>query len=78
MREGFPFHRPDPVFPLAGRVSARCGKLMLDEKGKLYNLSKDRGQRKDIAGSHPDDANVMQDAVKQLKFADILPELKET
>jgi hypothetical protein len=50
---------------------------MLDEKGKLYDLSKDRGQRKDIAGSHPDDANVMQDAVKQLK-ADILPELKET
>ena len=59
-----------------GRVSGRRGNLLLDDRGKLYDLSNDPGQKMDVADSRPADAKAMRDAVKQWR-AEVLPELKE-
>src|SRR5439155_20023839 len=47
----------------AGKVSARSQKYRLDDAGRLYDLTTDPGQERDVARDHPDVARRLTDAV---------------
>jgi arylsulfatase A-like enzyme len=47
----------------AGKVSARSQKYRLDDAGRLYDLTTDPGQERDVTRDHPDVARRLTDAV---------------
>jgi arylsulfatase A-like enzyme len=57
-----------------GRVSARTDRYRLDNAGRLYDMTKDPGQRKDVSKAHPEIAAKMRKAVAKWK-KDVLSEL---
>lgn len=52
----------------AGRVAARRGTLLLDDKNRLYDLATDPGQTKDIAASRPRELTELKQAVAAWKM----------
>lgn len=58
----------------AGRVSARDQRFRLDAGGKLFDMTKDPGQTKDVTAAHLRDATRLADAVAAWK-RDVLAEL---
>lgn len=58
-----------------GRVSVRTQQYRLDDKGRLYDLATDPGQKHDLAGSLSEVAQKLQTAVDQWR-RDVLAELK--
>lgn len=51
----------------AGRVSARDQRFRLDHTGKLYDLTKDPRQKRDVSADHPSDHKRLEDAVKRYR-----------
>ena len=51
----------------AGKVSARDQRFRLDASGQLFDLTKDPGQRQNVAADHPEDARRLADAVGRWK-----------
>jgi arylsulfatase A-like enzyme len=47
----------------AGRVSARNQRFRLDNTGKLYDLTRDPGQKQNVSADHPEVAKRLADAV---------------
>lgn len=58
-----------------GRVSARTQRFRLDHTGKLFDLTNDPGQRKDVGQKHPDVADDLQLQVEKWQ-ASVLSQLK--
>jgi arylsulfatase A-like enzyme len=58
-----------------GRVSARTQQYRLDDAGKLYDLTRDPGQARDISRDQPDVTARLTSAVEQWK-AELLPGLR--
>ncbi len=52
---------------LRQRVSVRTDQYRLSEKGQLYDMTQDPGQRKDIAGERPEVTQKLKQAVKDWK-----------
>jgi len=46
-----------------GRVSVRTQKYRLDDAGRLYDLTTDPGQERDVARDNPDEAKRLKDAI---------------
>ena len=46
-----------------GRISVRSQNYRLDNEGKLFNISKDRGQQYDISGQEPELTNLLKDSL---------------
>jgi hypothetical protein len=61
----------------AGRVSARARGFRLDDAGRLFDMTKDPGQKRDVAADHPEVAKRLTDAVRRWK-RDVLGELPKT
>ncbi len=59
-----------------GRVSVRTQQHRLDHQGKLFDMARDPGQRRDIAAAHPEVVARLRTAVNAWK-TELLPELKE-
>ncbi len=59
-----------------GRVSLRTQRFRLDHQGRLYDMLKDPGQSKDVAGDHPAIATRLR-AAKDSWSKGLLPELKQ-
>ena len=57
-----------------GRVSVRTQQHRLDSAGKLFDMTADPGQSRDVTGKHPDEAARLAKAVGQWK-AELLPDL---
>lgn len=49
----------------AGKISVRTSQYRLDDRGRLYNLTTDPGQRKDLAAKQPAVANELTQAVAE-------------
>tara|TARA_R110002096_G_scaffold288244_7_gene481952 strand:+ start:4617 stop:7007 length:2391 start_codon:yes stop_codon:yes gene_type:complete len=58
------------------RISLRTERFCLDEKGNLFDLSKDPGQKNDVAGEFPDLAATLRNAA-ELWRKDLLPGLED-
>jgi len=61
----------------AGRVSVRTQRFRLDHTGRLYDMTNDPGQRKDVSKAHPEVAAKLRKAVANWK-KDVLSELDRT
>ena len=59
----------------AGKVSVRNQQYRLDNAGKLYDMTIDGGQKKDVAGEHAELASQLSAAVAEWR-RDVLSELK--
>jgi arylsulfatase A-like enzyme len=59
-----------------GRVSVRTDQYRLDDRGRLYDMATDRGQRKDLSGEQPEVASKLMAAVADWK-AEMLPQLEK-
>lgn len=57
-----------------GKVSVRTQQYRLDDKGRLYALASDPGQKRDLADSQPEVADKLRAAVKQWR-QEVLAEL---
>lgn len=58
-----------------GDVSVRTPRFRLDAEGRLYDLTEDPEQRKNVADAHPELAERLRAAVEEWR-ADLLPELE--
>ena len=61
----------------AGRVSVRTQRFRLDDRGRLYDITRDPGQREDISAREPQIAEKLRDAVQQFRTS-VLPEGPDT
>lgn len=60
-----------------GKISARNQQYRLDHVGRLYDISNDPGQEKDILDEHPDVAKLLQQAIASFQ-EDALQDYKTT
>lgn len=61
----------------AGRVSVRTQRFRLDERGRLYDITRDPGQREDVSAREPQIAEKLRDAVQQFRTS-VLPKGPDT
>jgi hypothetical protein len=60
----------------SGNVSVRTQQYRLDNSGKLYDMTKDPGQSRDVSAEHPEVASRLSQAVARWK-AELLPGLRD-
>lgn len=61
----------------AGRVSVRTQRFRLDDRGRLYDITQDPGQRKDVSAQEPQVAEELRAAVQRFRN-EVLPKGPDT